>query len=895
MILRTLLLLSLLGGCVQTLAGQSVAHFKLRSGVNAYVIPSSTSGFDYYLIQSAGNAADQEHELGMSHLVEHLSFISSEHFPQGGLASLLSRRRINNNASTYQDKIVYYLKEIPADDRALNDSCLLVLHDWCGALQINDHELKREVGVITEEWRSGQRVAGAQAEFAHLLYNATSYERLSGLGKVEELQLLTADSVRRFIDRRFDPEHCAVVVKGPVEDTVFLRQKLERIFADIAVHEGHTPLRAVTIPDNDSTYFLRIPMPGNMPATIILNLRMEDAMRRDEAGFCRDVFYGELFNHLLERRLARYAASEESRIYDFKAQLTDLVEGYKQLQLELTTFPGYELREFRTVLGLLRDLVANGLTQTEREELMLGVEYGFQTPAVIVDPVLQAQNHFLRGYPLVATSDYTSRIKQLAAAFSAADFADYCRRAVSMRNAVVVAQNAARYDRILTRAALVSAVADPATVTPVDDVREGVASVAYDGKVSGRRDLAIPGGAVWTLPNGAGVVFRPTLEPVLRIEGFRAGGYTAFSEMDLPALTALIPLAEASGAGDYDRIDMERKAFVNGIDLSRKVDKYTFRTHLTAPVARTTEALEQLWLAVSKTRFDAVSQPMIEKAAFRASVENRDAEDQYRSMLDRELFGIQPSLRSVTAASFKEVTSEKLTELYAPSFGSARGWVYVVTGNLTAEQIEQVVKCIASLPSEGRASAKSVPLNLLPTQNIVKTVVYNTPDDNGGTDLNYVYAKPFTERERTVFELFARILRNRVNRTLREERGVIYGMYSEARSQLYPLPLSVVNINFGSRKGEQEPIAAYIDGEVSRMASEGVADDEIAHALAMIDAPGYDAQTFEAQCSGLWMSGQAKRIAEMNPVSLNNITAAEIGALAAKLRGDALIVRFVFK
>jgi len=61
----------------------------------------------------------------------------------------------NINAYTSFDETVYYLTDIPTNNKNLMDSCLLVLHDWSNAISLEPEEIEKERG---EFGKSGARV-----------------------------------------------------------------------------------------------------------------------------------------------------------------------------------------------------------------------------------------------------------------------------------------------------------------------------------------------------------------------------------------------------------------------------------------------------------------------------------------------------------------------------------------------------------------------------------------------------------------------------------------------------------------------------------------------------------------------------------------------------------------
>ena len=59
----------------------------------------------------------------------------------------------NLNAYTGFDQTVYNISNVPVAREGVQDSCLLVLHDWANDLLLEPEEIDAERAVIHEEWR----------------------------------------------------------------------------------------------------------------------------------------------------------------------------------------------------------------------------------------------------------------------------------------------------------------------------------------------------------------------------------------------------------------------------------------------------------------------------------------------------------------------------------------------------------------------------------------------------------------------------------------------------------------------------------------------------------------------------------------------------------------------
>src|SRR5512135_526137 len=117
---------------------------------------------DLRLVVHAGSVLEDENQRGLAHLVEHLAFNGSEHFPRQALVDFMEsigmRFGPDLNAFTGFDQTVYMLK-IPMDSEEILEKSLLIMEDWAHGLTFDPAAVDKERGIVIEEWRLGQGAA----------------------------------------------------------------------------------------------------------------------------------------------------------------------------------------------------------------------------------------------------------------------------------------------------------------------------------------------------------------------------------------------------------------------------------------------------------------------------------------------------------------------------------------------------------------------------------------------------------------------------------------------------------------------------------------------------------------------------------------------------------------
>ena len=240
---KTFAAIILIGGAASVCAQQmpplptdpNVRIGKLDNGLTYYIRATGASAgkADFYLVQNVGALMEEDHQNGLAHVLEHMAFHATEHFPEG-VPAFLKRRGIQDlNAYTGADETVYHIDGVPTTDGGLVDSCLLILHDWSGFLQLRADEMEIERKVILEERRQGMDLSQRmQSQLNAYLYNHSKYATHDVIGTPEVLNHFTADEVRAYYHDFYRPDQQAVIVLGDIDPDA-VEAGVKRLFAGI--------------------------------------------------------------------------------------------------------------------------------------------------------------------------------------------------------------------------------------------------------------------------------------------------------------------------------------------------------------------------------------------------------------------------------------------------------------------------------------------------------------------------------------------------------------------------------------------------------------------------------------------------------------------------------------
>ncbi|MDE7135988.1 MAG: insulinase family protein, partial [Muribaculaceae bacterium] len=214
---------------------------------------------DFYIAQKVGSILENDAQRGLAHFLEHMCFNGTTNFPGNNIVDWLETIGVkfgyNLNAYTSVDETVYNISNVPTDRTSVQDSCLLILHDWANDLLLDPEEIDKERGVIHQEWR--RSMVGQMRILEKLLptiYQNEKYGYRLPIGIMEVVDNFPPQDLRDYYEAWYRPDQQGIIVVGDV-DVDRIEGKIKEMFADIEMPEN-APERVYTpVSDNEGTIY----------------------------------------------------------------------------------------------------------------------------------------------------------------------------------------------------------------------------------------------------------------------------------------------------------------------------------------------------------------------------------------------------------------------------------------------------------------------------------------------------------------------------------------------------------------------------------------------------------------------------------------------------------------
>ncbi len=166
-----------------------------------------------------GSANEEPRQAGISHLLEHMVFKGTEHRPKGQVARDVEALGGYLNAATSFDK-TWYMTDMPA---AHWRTGMDVVKDMAFQAQLDPKELEAEKSVVISELQRGEdspmRKLYENLQVAGL--KNTPYGRPI-IGYVDTIKAVTAQDLREYVKRWYQPRNMLLLVAGDIEPDAVL-------------------------------------------------------------------------------------------------------------------------------------------------------------------------------------------------------------------------------------------------------------------------------------------------------------------------------------------------------------------------------------------------------------------------------------------------------------------------------------------------------------------------------------------------------------------------------------------------------------------------------------------------------------------------------------------------
>lgn len=846
------LTIGLMTGCTMLHQGMgkdsaNKAEFKQALPIDANVRTGTlANGLHYYIRQNgkpeqraelrlavnAGSILENDDQQGLAHFVEHISFNGTEHFQKSELVDYLEsigmRFGPDLNAYTSFDETVYML-QVPTDSLDELKTAFQILEDWSHLLSFADDEIDKERGVIVEEWRLGrgadQRMRDRQ--FPVILKDSRYAERLP-IGKKETLETFSHDKLRQFYKDWYRPDLMAVIAVGDFAPDQ-IEGMIKEHFSRLTNPPGQRERKSFPVPNHKETLFA-IATDKEATRNSVTVYYMQPVQPENTVGEYRDQLVGSLYNAMFNDRLNELAKQPDPPFlyaYSGQGQFVRTKEVY--LLSAGVADNGIE-RGLETMVREAKRVHDFGFTAPELERqkkaLLRQVEQSFNERDKTNSRNLAREyvSNFLNGEPIPGIEYEYEITQKLLPTITLANVNKLADEWITPDNRVVTVNAPEKEGASVPDEQSLAKILDVVSKEKMTPYTEEVsqepllATQPTAGTVVSETKHAEEGVTEWNLSNGVKVILKPTdfKNDEVRFTAFSPGGSSLVPDRDYIAAETAPEILYESGAGNFDRISLDKKLSGQVVDVRPWIENLQEGLSGSASPADLETMFQLIYLQFMAPRTDENAFAAY-KAQLDAYVANRSArpEAAFQDTLQVLLANHHFRSRPWSAALLNEMDLAKSYQVFKDRFADASDFTFIFVGNLNPETFKPLVEqYLGSLPSLKRNESWR-DLKMDPPAGVIKKEIFKGEEAKSSTMITFTGKFDWNRQNRYDILSLVDLMRIKLREVLREDMGGTYGVGVWAVTEQFPASAYKINITFGSDPSRVEELVAAVMAQVA--------------------------------------------------------------------------------
>jgi zinc protease len=801
--------------------GQSTDPVPLMAKVRTDVLPN---GLRYYILENsrpenrayltlavnAGSVLETDEEQGLAHFVEHMAFNGTRRFPEqeliGYLRSLGMRFGADANAFTSFDETVYGI-DVPVETgedgiKRIPDKALAIIDDWSHAINFAPADVDDERAVIMEEsrYRSGAGMRVIEKTMS-ILYRGSRYAERSPIGLPEIIQNAPASRLENFYRTWYRTDNMAVILVGDFDGA-----ELE------AALTSHFTAAAPTTPLNKPVYELRKPQKNSFMVEFItdpeypypridLYYQTEIQPMRGDLAAYRQGLINSLIERMIALRIEEAMAKPETPYVAAGLWEDRQIRGALFYALAAVAKPGKVRESLESILREKESITRYGFTGAEIDRAKRGLISNAMRQVSEKDTqesdhfVSLFTSHFLENryvpdveWDLDAATALLPGIdaKEIEAAVKRYfEFNDITMIITVPETDAANLPDKAEVRRIIA-ASQRERIPRPKEATFNDELLD---MDPDPGSIIHESLDAETGAILWDLSNGARVILKETgnKNNEIILYATARGGTTSAPESEEVSVNLAAEMMNLSGMGPYPRSELLQKLADKQVSISYWTGSFNrgFNGFSTSDDLKT--LFELLYLGFTQPRFDpAAIEVLLDQ--YRTILDRRgeSPEEIFSDEISRTVYGDNRFFRPLELADLEKVNIRAAQDFVRRTLGP-QDYTFVFTGNLDIPVIRDYIETyLASIPQTWEnMNVWDDPGIERPGQ--VEKTVYKGKEDKSYVYLGWFLPEKYGEKERAAALALTEYLEIVLNDEIREKRGGVYGITTQAALSPYPL------------------------------------------------------------------------------------------------------------
>ena len=804
---------------------------------------------EFYIAQKVGSIQEEPRQRGLAHFLEHMAFNGTKNFPGNekgkGIVDWCESHAIkfgtNLNAYTSVDETVYNISNVPTDNTAVLDSCLLILHDWSNYVLLEDEEIDKERGVIREEWRSrNSGLLRVYTDAQETMYPGSKYADCMPIGNIDVVNNFPYQDLRDYYNLWYHPDLQGIIIVGDI-NVDEMEGKVKALFSEIPKATGKPERIYYPVSDNDAPIIYI----GNDKEVSTPNVQIffkHDATTNEEKesmAYLLQTYMLSMASSMLDERFEEMTQQANPPFNGAGSDYGDYFLSKTKEAFNVTVITKADGIEtgLQAALTEIERMKRFGFTASEYERARanylqrLESAYKERNNTQNANFVNEYVQHFLNNEPIPGIEQEYSIMQQIAPNIP-----------VEAINALVQQQLIPDNNRVVFIAVPESAVDKCPTKEQVLNMLNGMSQLqveAYVDNVSDeplvsdipatgkivKEETGMYGSTKLTLNNGVQVYIKKTdfKEDEIRMRAVSPGGTTQFDDKDKLEMEVLDDLGSIGGLGNFSQTELTKQLAGKKVTLSASVTSQRETLGGNSSPKDFETMLQLVYLRFQQPRMDADAFESY-KTRMKAQLENAKANplSTINDTISIAMFGHHPRIVMMQPEMVDQINYQRGLDMFADRFADASDFIFFFVGNIDVDAMKPLIaQYLGALPDKQRKEAAiDRKLDILPGTR-VKEYAKEMQTPMATTIMVYSGKESYNLRNNVLMDFLTQALDMVFTDEVREKEGGTYGVNSYGSLNKYPHEEAMMQIVYQTDPTKKEKLNTLIDELVKKMAAEG--------------------------------------------------------------------------
>ena len=829
---------------------------KLENGLTYYIRHNDKPAqrAEFYLATDVGAFQEEDDQDGLAHFLEHMCFNGTKNFPDkkllDWLQSIGAEFGRNINASTGFEQTQYMLNNIPIVRESINDSCLLVLHEYSHFVNCDQEEIDAERGVILEERRT-RRDAGWRLFEKSLpyYYGDTPYARRTLIGGEEQLKTFKRESLVNFYRKWYNPDMQAVIVVGDF-DVDMMEQKIKTIFSDIPAPEVPTQKIEYKLPHNAEPLVGILTDPEAQSSGVEVIWKTEPLPKQfmnTDMAYMNNIVKAYI-RLIMSERFSDISSKPDSPFLGANFAIGGLCNTSDAVFGNVAFKDGQAIPAFTAYMTELEKMKRFGFTEGEvkraTDNLLSSYEKAVEAASTrknadLVRPLL---NNFYDNKPYMDPDTELMIGKQICSMMNAPMLSQVAAQIIPADNLIILYTGPEKEGVVNPTEQelrdVLKTVAEADIKANIEDVvNEPLISEDLKGSPVKKAKEGIHGSTVWTLKNGLKVIVLPTDhkkdQVIFTLE--KDGGKNNIPAEDLTSFEDNIWQLYLSNTGvsKFSGTTLPKLLAGKRVGASPFISGYSHGIKGQSAPKDIETAFQLAYLYFADPRFD--------EDEFKVGIQQIEAvfpnikntpDFIYGVELDKILYDNNPRVVELNDETIAKANLKTIERNYRSLFSGVNGATLTIVGNVDLDTLKPLVeKYFGSLAKGKKSAVNKKEIISFAKGNVNKTLELEMETPKSSVLQFYSAYMPIDTKTNVTLSIAKYILDMIYTKEIREKEGGTYGVGVAMAGHRSPQKRALIQVQFDTNPEQAEKLCGIAKDHLYKFVENGPTAEELAMAV----------------------------------------------------------------